>query len=188
MSHNVTSDGMAVLSGPLGFRRRSDTDGVFWGIGSSGGQDIYPIWWNGFGRDPDKPAAYHGLFLGKSGYGKTVSMNSLLYREAMRGTQVVFMEPQGHSRLLAEHQPGDDPVLRLYRWSPPAVSCGYNQDEKGFARETIRGLEVPELDFLFRVCRAHLMRTTPETAPAFSSTRRYCSRHCRALEIVRYPI
>lgn len=102
MSHNVTSDGMAVLSGPLGFRRRSDTDGIFWGIGSSGGQDTYPIWWNGFGRDPDKPAAYHGLFLGKSGYGKTVAMNSLLYREAMRGTQVVFMEPQGHSRLLAE--------------------------------------------------------------------------------------
>ena len=42
VSHNVTSDGMAVLSGPLGFRRRSDTRGVFWGIGSSGGQDTYP--------------------------------------------------------------------------------------------------------------------------------------------------
>lgn len=102
VSHNVTSDGMAVLSGPLGFRRRSETDGIFLGIGSSGGQDTYPIWWNGFGKDPEKPAAYHGLFLGKSGYGKTVSMNALLYREAMRGTQVVLMEPQGHSRRLAE--------------------------------------------------------------------------------------
>ncbi len=102
LSHNVTSDGMAVLSGPLGFRRRSDTDGIFWGIGSSGGQDTYPLWWNGFGRDPNKPAAYHGLFLGKSGYGKTVSLNALLYREAMRGTQVVLMEPQGHSKRLAE--------------------------------------------------------------------------------------
>lgn len=102
ISHNVTSDGMAVISGPLGFRRRNETDGIFWGIGSSGGSDTYPIWWNGFGRDPDKPAAYHGMFLGKSGYGKTVSMNALLYREAMRATQVVMMEPQGHSKRLVE--------------------------------------------------------------------------------------
>jgi len=102
LSHNVTSDGMAVLSGPLGFRRRSETGGIFWGIGSSGGQDTYPIWWNGFGDDPEKPAAYHGLFLGKSGYGKTVAMNALCYREAMRGTQVVMMEPQGHSQRLVE--------------------------------------------------------------------------------------
>jgi hypothetical protein len=102
LSHNVTSDGMAILSGPLGFRRRSETGGIFWGIGSSGGQDTYPLWWNGFGDDPQKPAAYHGMFLGKSGYGKTVSMNALLYREALRGTQVVLMEPQGHSRRLAD--------------------------------------------------------------------------------------
>nr|HMQ54969.1 hypothetical protein [Anaerolineae bacterium] len=102
ISHNVTSDGMAVLSGPLGFRRRNDTDGIFWGIGSSGGSDTYPIWWNGFGRDPAQPAAYHGMFLGKSGYGKTVSMNALLYREAMRATQVVMMEPQGHSKRLVQ--------------------------------------------------------------------------------------
>jgi|GEM_PF-2766281 len=102
ISHNVTSDGMAVISGPLGFRRRNETDGIFWGIGSSGGSDTYPIWWNGFGRDLDKPAAYHGMFLGKSGYGKTVSMGALLYREAMRATQVVLMEPQGHSKRLVQ--------------------------------------------------------------------------------------
>lgn len=101
ISHNVTSDGMAAISGPLGFRRRSDTRGIFWGIGSSGGHDSYPIWWNGFGDDPEKPAAYHGLFLGKSGYGKTVAMGALLYRDALRGTQVVLMEPQGHARRLA---------------------------------------------------------------------------------------
>jgi hypothetical protein len=101
ISHNLTSDGMAVLSGVLGFRRRSDTRGIFWGIGSSGGQDTYPLFWNGFGDDPNKPAAYHGLFLGKSGYGKTVAMGALLYREALRGTQVVLMEPQGHARRLA---------------------------------------------------------------------------------------
>lgn len=43
ISHNVTSDGMAILSGPLGFRRRAETGGIFWGIGSGGGQDTYPI-------------------------------------------------------------------------------------------------------------------------------------------------
>jgi hypothetical protein len=100
VSHNVTSDGMAVVCGALGFRRRSETGGIFWGIGSSGGQDTYPIFWNGYGADPDKPAAYHGIFLGKSGYGKTVAMNALLYREALRDTQVILMEPQGHSRRL----------------------------------------------------------------------------------------
>ena len=102
VSHNVTSDGLAVMSGPLGFRRRSETEGIFWGIGSSGGQDTYPVFWNGFGPDPAKPAAYHGLFLGKSGYGKTVSLNALLYREALRGAQVVLLEPQGHSKRLAD--------------------------------------------------------------------------------------
>lgn len=34
--------------------------------------------------------------------------------------------------LLAEHRPGDPPVLRLYRWSPPAVSYGYHQSLDGF--------------------------------------------------------
>ncbi|MCL4297948.1 MAG: hypothetical protein KJ077_19555 [Anaerolineae bacterium] len=101
ISHNLTSDGMAVASGILGFRRRSETDGIFWGVGSSGGSDTYPIFWNGFGSDPDKPAAFHGLFLGKSGYGKTVALNALLYRLALLGVQVILMEPQGHSRRLA---------------------------------------------------------------------------------------
>ena len=37
--------------------------------------------------------------------------------------------------LLAAHRPGQDPVLRLYRWRPPALSIGYNQDEGAFDRE-----------------------------------------------------
>ncbi len=36
------------------------------------------------------------------------------------------------SQLMATHTPGDDPVLRLYRWSPPAVSLGYHQDASEF--------------------------------------------------------
>lgn len=37
--------------------------------------------------------------------------------------------------LLDAHRPGDDPVLRLYRWSPPALSLGYNQDPAAFDRD-----------------------------------------------------
>lgn len=39
--------------------------------------------------------------------------------------------------LLAEHRPGGDPVLRLYRWEPAAVSLGYNQDLAGFDEEAL---------------------------------------------------
>jgi lipoate-protein ligase A len=34
--------------------------------------------------------------------------------------------------LLAGHHPGDDTILRLYRWVPPAVTIGYNQDFSAF--------------------------------------------------------
>ncbi len=40
--------------------------------------------------------------------------------------------------LLAEHKPGDDPVLRLYRWEPAAVTVGYNQDFSDFDETAIR--------------------------------------------------
>ena len=39
--------------------------------------------------------------------------------------------------LLAKHRPGDTTVLRLYRWIPPSVSLGYNQQIADFDRETI---------------------------------------------------
>ena len=35
-------------------------------------------------------------------------------------------------RLLDGHRPGDDPVLRLYRWDPPAITVGYNQNLEDF--------------------------------------------------------
>ena len=41
------------------------------------------------------------------------------------------------AELLASHQPGDDPVLRVYRWQPAAVTVGYNQDFADFARDQI---------------------------------------------------
>jgi lipoate-protein ligase A len=39
--------------------------------------------------------------------------------------------------LLDEHRPGDPPVLRLYRWRPPAVSYGYHQGVEGFDADAI---------------------------------------------------
>lgn len=39
--------------------------------------------------------------------------------------------------LLEEHRPGDLPVLRLYRWRPWAVSCGYHQGADAFDAEAI---------------------------------------------------
>ena len=44
------------------------------------------------------------------------------------------------TRLLEAWRPGDDPVLRLYRWSPPAVSYGYHQQETDFDTAAIAEL------------------------------------------------
>lgn len=38
---------------------------------------------------------------------------------------------------LADHRPGDDPVLRIYRWEPAAITIGYNQDPDDFDHEAI---------------------------------------------------
>lgn len=45
-------------------------------------------------------SAYHHVIVGETGSGKTYGANLLLYREALRGTQVVVLEPMGHSRRL----------------------------------------------------------------------------------------
>jgi lipoate-protein ligase A len=39
--------------------------------------------------------------------------------------------------LLERHRAGDDPVLRIYRWAPPAVTIGYNQDFGSFDAEAV---------------------------------------------------
>ena len=51
-------------------------------------------------------------------------------------TGVVNMDRD--ASLLAAHQPGDDPILRLYRWEPAAVTVGYNQDFSNFDETAIR--------------------------------------------------
>ena len=39
--------------------------------------------------------------------------------------------------LLADHRPGDDPILRLYRWEPAAVTYGYHQDPAVFDQDRL---------------------------------------------------
>ncbi len=39
--------------------------------------------------------------------------------------------------LLTEHRPGADPILRLYRWEPAAVTIGYNQEFSSFDQTRI---------------------------------------------------
>lgn len=43
------------------------------------------------------------------------------------------------TELLEQHRAGDDPVLRIYRWNPPAVTIGYNQDMASFDRAAVAG-------------------------------------------------
>ncbi len=42
------------------------------------------------------------------------------------------------AELLAGHKPGDDPILRVYRWEPAAVTIGYNQDFTDFDESALR--------------------------------------------------
>lgn len=44
---------------------------------------------------------------------------------------------QRDMEMLESHQPGDDPVLRLYRWQPAAVTIGYNQKFDHFNKVNI---------------------------------------------------
>ena len=44
---------------------------------------------------------------------------------------------QRDAALLEQQRPDDDPVLRIYRWQPAAVTYGYNQDPDDFDREAV---------------------------------------------------
>lgn len=42
------------------------------------------------------------------------------------------------AELLASHKPGDDPILRLYRWQPAAITMGYNQSFDAFDLDAVQ--------------------------------------------------
>ena len=94
--HNMSSSGLALACGPIGLHRRGDTNGVYWGPSRQ-----EPFCWDGFGENLNRPA--HGVILGTTGSGKTLSMLSIAMREMnLRGTQVLVMDPLGNVRRLVD--------------------------------------------------------------------------------------
>lgn len=88
--HNTTSAGMALASGPLGLRRRSETAGVAWGISSQ-----MPFFWDGFGEQLKEPN--HGVIFGATGSGKTFFTSCIGLREAnLMGAQWILLDPIGN--------------------------------------------------------------------------------------------
>ncbi|MCA9941924.1 MAG: hypothetical protein H6656_00885 [Ardenticatenaceae bacterium] len=93
---NTLSRAPAVFAGMWGVGREQMATGYYVGISVD---EVAPhvsyLDWQG--NDP-----FHGIILGRTGKGKTVGAQALAWRMAEQGTQVVLLEPQGHSRRLAQ--------------------------------------------------------------------------------------
>ena len=93
---NTLSRAPAVFAGMWGVGREQTSAGYYVGISVD---EVAPhvsyLDWQG--NDP-----FHGIILGRTGKGKTVGAQALAWRMAEQGTQVVLLEPQGHSRRLAQ--------------------------------------------------------------------------------------
>ena len=85
-------------------------------------------------------SAYHHVIVGETGSGKTYGANLLLYREALRGTQVVVLEPMGHSRRLMQ-----------------AMGEGGSYNRVDFANTSLNVLDVVEPTLTDQV--THVQRT-----------------------------
>lgn len=84
-------------------------------------------------------SAYHHVIVGETGSGKTYGANVLLYREALQGTQVVVLEPMGHSRRLMQ-----------------AMGSGGSYNRLDFAGMTVNLLDVVEASLADQV--THVQR------------------------------
>ena len=93
---NTLSRAPAVFAGMWGVGREQNADGYYVGISVDDvAPHVYYLDWKG--NDP-----FHGIILGRTGKGKTVGAQALAWRMAEQGTQVVLLEPQGHSRRLLQ--------------------------------------------------------------------------------------
>ncbi len=119
-SHNMTSAGVTMATTLLGVRSRLETDGVFWGISGNN-----PFFWDGFGPELKEPN--HGVVLGTTGSGKTVSIFAIALRELnLMDSQIIVMEPMGNCRHLidavgVERSSYSQLSLRSLRINPVAV-------------------------------------------------------------------
>jgi hypothetical protein len=99
---NTLSRAPAVFAGMWGVGREQTTRGFLAGVSvDEVAPHVHYLDWQG--NDP-----FHGLILGRTGKGKTVAAQSLAWRMAEQGVQVVMLEPQGHSRRLLELAGGKD--------------------------------------------------------------------------------
>jgi hypothetical protein len=169
---NMTSKGLAVASGPLGIRKRSQTDGVLWGFSGSS-----PFFWDGFGPDLNEPN--HGVILGATGSGKTTSLFSVALREMnLMDSQVIVMEPMGNCVRLVEAV-GEDRAsynpLRLDRLRFNPLEVIYETPAQQMAHLTVvialllgrdvQGLDETEKAVIERAAGMIYEGVTPDTPP-----------------------
>ena len=101
-SWRVTSRELALMLAPLGYRKLSNTDGVLRGEALEGG---YPVFHNSW-RDK---RATHEVWVGVTGYGKSMMNNCYLLREyTENGIAFDLLEPMGHGKHIA-HAVGTTP-------------------------------------------------------------------------------
>lgn len=92
---NTLSTGCAAYFGSaLGFRQRDTVSGVLLGIEMDGGYPVFHDIWT--------ETSYSGVVLGQAGSGKTFWANQFLSRQAARGVQIIFLDPQGNCERLAD--------------------------------------------------------------------------------------
>lgn len=93
---NTLSRAPAVFAGMWGVGREQSSSGYYVGISvDEVAPHVHYLDWKG--NEP-----FHGIILGRTGKGKTVGAQALAWRMAEQGTQVVMLEPQGHSRRLLQ--------------------------------------------------------------------------------------
>jgi hypothetical protein len=187
LRHNMTSKGMAVASGTLGLRKRQATEGILWGISGSS-----PFFWDGFGPDLNEPN--HGVVLGATGSGKTVSTFATALREMnVMGSQVVVMEPMGNCRRLVDavgqERASYNPLsLSKLRFNPVEVLYGTRAEQAAHLALVTsllldRPLEEDEEIALDRASSMIYEGVTPET-PSVNQPRIqdlvWALRHCGA--------
>lgn len=92
LRRTVLSSGAGVYT-PIGIRQRERVDGILLGVGMDG----VPVFDNVWARD-----GYNVVILGRIGSGKTFGTLEWLNREALQGTQIIYIDPQENCKRLTE--------------------------------------------------------------------------------------
>jgi len=93
---NTLSHGVAVKT-PWGIRKSTRLVGAQWGYDSNEGMPIHYNPWGATGVENT-----HLMMVGKSGSGKTVTLQALALRQAVEGNQIIMFDPVGKCKLLCD--------------------------------------------------------------------------------------